>query len=40
VDDTEALDVDLSPDGRVLELLSEHLCEDYPLSGRDGLFSC
>jgi len=40
------LDVDehLSPDGRVLEVLSEHLCqgwlEGYLLSGRHGFFSC
>ena len=40
----EAVDVDLSPDGRVLEVLSEHLCqgwlEGYLLTGRHGLFSC
>jgi len=34
----------LSPDGRVLEVLSEHLCqgwlEGYLLTGRHGLFSC
>jgi xylulose-5-phosphate/fructose-6-phosphate phosphoketolase len=34
----------LSPDGRVLEILSEHTCqgwlEGYLLSGRHGLFSC
>lgn len=34
----------LSPDGRVLEILSEHLCqgwlEGYLLTGRHGLFSC
>jgi len=39
-----AEDVDLSPDGRVLEVLSEHLCqgwlEGYLLTGRHGLFSC
>ncbi len=40
------LDVDehLSPDGRVLEVLSEHLCqgwlEGYLLTGRHGFFSC
>jgi xylulose-5-phosphate/fructose-6-phosphate phosphoketolase len=40
------LDVDehLSRDGRVLEVLSEHLCqgwlEGYLLTGRHGLFSC
>ncbi len=37
-------DTDLSPDGRVMEVLSEHLCEGwlegYLLSGRHGLFSC
>ena len=41
---TEEVDVDLSPDGRVLEVLSEHLCqgwlEGYLLTGRHGLFSC
>ncbi len=34
----------LSPDGRVLEILSEHTCqgwlEGYLLTGRHGLFSC
>jgi xylulose-5-phosphate/fructose-6-phosphate phosphoketolase len=34
----------LSPDGRVLEVLSEHLCqgwlEGYLLTGRHGLFNC
>jgi xylulose-5-phosphate/fructose-6-phosphate phosphoketolase len=39
-----AEDVDLSPDGRVMEVLSEHLCEGwlegYLLTGRHGLFSC
>jgi xylulose-5-phosphate/fructose-6-phosphate phosphoketolase len=34
----------LSPDGRVLEVLSEHLCqgmlEGYLLTGRHGFFSC
>ncbi len=40
------LDVDehLSPDGRVLEVLSEHMCqgwlEGYLLTGRHGFFSC
>jgi xylulose-5-phosphate/fructose-6-phosphate phosphoketolase len=37
-------DVSLSPDGRVMEVLSEHLCqgwlEGYLLTGRHGLFSC
>jgi len=38
------LDEYLSPDGRVMEILSEHTCqgwlEGYLLSGRHGLFSC
>lgn len=37
-------DEHLSPDGRVLEILSEHTCqgwlEGYLLTGRHGLFSC
>ena len=37
-------DVHLSPDGRVMEILSEHTCqgwlEGYLLTGRHGLFSC
>jgi xylulose-5-phosphate/fructose-6-phosphate phosphoketolase len=37
-------DEDLSRDGRVMEVLSEHLCqgwlEGYLLTGRHGLFSC
>ena len=37
-------DTNLSPDGRVMEVLSEHLCEGwlegYLLTGRHGLFSC
>ncbi len=37
-------DVELSADGRVMEVLSEHLCEGwlegYLLTGRHGLFSC
>jgi xylulose-5-phosphate/fructose-6-phosphate phosphoketolase len=37
-------DEDLSHDGRVMEVLSEHLCqgwlEGYLLTGRHGLFSC
>ena len=37
-------DEHLSPDGRVLEVLSEHLCqgwlEGYLLTGRHGFFSC
>jgi xylulose-5-phosphate/fructose-6-phosphate phosphoketolase len=38
------VDVNLSPEGRVMEVLSEHLCqgwlEGYLLTGRHGLFSC
>jgi xylulose-5-phosphate/fructose-6-phosphate phosphoketolase len=37
-------DVHLAPDGRVMEVLSEHLCqgwlEGYLLTGRHGLFNC
>jgi xylulose-5-phosphate/fructose-6-phosphate phosphoketolase len=37
-------DEKVSPDGRVMEVLSEHLCqgwlEGYLLTGRHGLFSC
>src|ERR1700744_1915340 len=37
-------DNDLRPDGRVMEVLSEHLCqgwlEGYLLTGRHGLFNC
>ncbi|MBN9984912.1 phosphoketolase family protein [Rhizobium laguerreae] len=40
----EPYDVHLSRDGRVVEVLSEHLCqgwlEGYLLTGRHGLFSC
>ena len=42
----EILETDdhLSPDGRVMEVLSEHLCqgwlEGYLLTGRHGFFSC
>jgi xylulose-5-phosphate/fructose-6-phosphate phosphoketolase len=40
----EPTDEDLSPDGRVMEILSEHLCqgwlEGYLLTGRHGLFNC
>src|SRR5687768_1487785 len=39
-----AVDRHLAPDGRVLEILSEHLCqgwlEGYLLTGRHGFFSC
>ena len=44
--DAIALDGDdhLAPDGRVMEVLSEHLCqgwlEGYLLTGRHGLFNC
>ena len=38
------IDEGLSPDGRVMEVLSEHLCqgwlEGYLLTGRHGLFNC
>ena len=44
LDDLRPDDQDLAPDGRVLEVLSEHLCqgwlEGYLLTGRHGLFSC
>jgi len=40
----EPVDVNLAPDGRVMEILSEHTCqgwlEGYLLTGRHGLFSC
>lgn len=40
----EDYDVHLATDGRVMEVLSEHLCqgwlEGYLLTGRHGLFSC
>jgi len=42
--DTLPTDEHLSPDGRVMEVLSEHLCqgwlEGYLLTGRHGFFSC
>lgn len=42
--DIEEVDVNLSANGRVMEVLSEHLCqgwlEGYLLTGRHGLFSC
>jgi xylulose-5-phosphate/fructose-6-phosphate phosphoketolase len=42
--DTLPVDINLSPNGRVMEILSEHTCqgwlEGYLLSGRHGLFSC
>ncbi|ARO31574.1 phosphoketolase protein [Rhizobium sp. NXC14] len=44
MEDIEPYDVHLSRDGRVMEVLSEHLCqgwlEGYLLTGRHGLFSC
>ena len=44
VAETRADDPQLDPDGRVMEVLSEHQCqgwlEGYLLSGRHGLFSC
>ncbi|ABD89341.1 phosphoketolase family protein [Rhodopseudomonas palustris] len=42
--EVEHVDINLSVDGRVMEVLSEHLCqgwlEGYLLTGRHGLFSC
>jgi xylulose-5-phosphate/fructose-6-phosphate phosphoketolase len=42
--ETLPVDEHLSPDGRVMEVLSEHLCqgwlEGYLLTGRHGLFNC
>jgi xylulose-5-phosphate/fructose-6-phosphate phosphoketolase len=44
VAETRANDPQLTPDGRVMEILSEHQCqgwlEGYLLTGRHGLFSC
>ena len=44
LDPVEPDDDHLGPDGRVLEVLSEHLCqgwlEGYLLTGRHGLFNC
>ena len=41
---TKPTDTDLATDGRVMEVLSEHLCqgwlEGYLLTGRHGLFDC
>jgi xylulose-5-phosphate/fructose-6-phosphate phosphoketolase len=38
--DVESVDIDLSADGRVMEMLSEHMCEGwlegYLLTGRHG----
>jgi xylulose-5-phosphate/fructose-6-phosphate phosphoketolase len=42
--ESEKGDENLAPDGRVMEVLSEHLCqgwlEGYLLTGRHGLFNC
>ncbi|HYZ79013.1 MAG TPA: phosphoketolase family protein [Gaiellaceae bacterium] len=42
--EVEPVDEHLAPDGRVVEVLSEHLCqgwlEGYLLTGRHGLFNC
>jgi len=44
MDETTPIDDHISPDGRVMEVLSEHLCqgwlEGYLLTGRHGFFSC
>ncbi len=44
VADTVPEDEHLAPDGRVMEVLSEHMCqgwlEGYLLTGRHGFFSC
>ena len=44
MDGTIPEDDNLAPDGRVMEILSEHTCqgwlEGYLLTGRHGLFSC
>ena len=44
VAETSPLDESLAPDGRVMEVLSEHQCqgwlEGYLLTGRHGLFNC
>ncbi|NVD40249.1 phosphoketolase family protein [Ensifer sp. HO-A22] len=44
MEEIEPYDVHLSRDGRVMEVLSEHLCqgwlEGYLLTGRHGFFSC
>jgi xylulose-5-phosphate/fructose-6-phosphate phosphoketolase len=43
-EETLPVDVNLAPDGRVMEILSEHTCqgwlEGYLLTGRHGLFNC
>jgi xylulose-5-phosphate/fructose-6-phosphate phosphoketolase len=42
--EVEEVDINLTADGRVMEVLSEHLCqgwlEGYLLTGRHGFFSC
>ncbi len=42
--ESEAVDEELAADGRVFEVLSEHMCqgwlEGYLLTGRHGLFNC
>jgi xylulose-5-phosphate/fructose-6-phosphate phosphoketolase len=44
VAELEPTDENLAPEGRVMEVLSEHLCqgwlEGYLLTGRHGLFNC
>jgi xylulose-5-phosphate/fructose-6-phosphate phosphoketolase len=44
MEEIEPYDVHLAQDGRVMEVLSEHLCqgwlEGYLLTGRHGFFSC
>ncbi len=44
MEEREPYDVHLAPEGRVMEVLSEHLCqgwlEGYLLTGRHGLFAC
>jgi xylulose-5-phosphate/fructose-6-phosphate phosphoketolase len=44
VAETVSYDDHLAPDGRVMEVLSEHQCqgwlEGYLLTGRHGFFSC
>jgi xylulose-5-phosphate/fructose-6-phosphate phosphoketolase len=44
LDETKPYDEHLAPDGRVMEILSEHTCqgwlEGYLLTGRHGIFSC
>jgi xylulose-5-phosphate/fructose-6-phosphate phosphoketolase len=44
VAEIDANDEQVAPDGRVMEILSEHMCqgwlEGYLLTGRHGLFSC